>query len=146
VSVVQRVLVRDGDHVEAGQPLVELDPTSASADKASIDEQLKSAQSELLRSGVLLLALARPAQAPALDKNIPAGWSDDHLRAAKAQLADEWSDIRSRLAKAAAEIQRRQARSPQCARWLPSWRPPSPSPGSGKPTSGKRSRLSPCPD
>ena len=28
-SVVQRILVRDGDHVQAGQPLVELDPTNA---------------------------------------------------------------------------------------------------------------------
>ena len=35
VSVVKRVLVRDGDHVEAGQPLVELDPTMATADRYS---------------------------------------------------------------------------------------------------------------
>ena len=28
-SVVKAVLVKDGDHVSAGQPLVELDPTSA---------------------------------------------------------------------------------------------------------------------
>lgn len=35
-SVVRRVLVKDGEHVKEGQMLIELDPTAASADKASI--------------------------------------------------------------------------------------------------------------
>ncbi len=39
-SVVRRVLVKDGDTVQAGQVLVELDPTIASADKQSVQEQL----------------------------------------------------------------------------------------------------------
>ena len=64
-SVVKRVLVKDGDHVQAGQPLVELDPTSANADKTSVDEQLKAAQSEVLRTRVLLRALDAPAAAGA---------------------------------------------------------------------------------
>lgn len=111
VSVVKRVLVKDGDHVEAGQPLVELDPTSAHADKTSIDEQLKSAQSEALRSRMLLKALRdQGSAAPELGKSsIPAGWTEAETAAAKAQLADEWSDITAKLAKATAEINRRQA-------------------------------------
>ena len=55
-SVVRRILVRDGDHVQAGQPLVELDPTGAQADKSSVQEQFKSAQSDTLRLGMLLQA------------------------------------------------------------------------------------------
>lgn len=111
VSVVKRVLVRDGDHVEAGQALVELDPTTANADKTSIDEQLKSMQSEVLRTRALLLALNVPTtvRSPELSKDIPSGWTAVDADAAKAQLSDEWSDIIAKLAKATAEIARRQA-------------------------------------
>lgn len=111
VSVVKRVLVRDGDHVEAGQSLVELDPTTANADKTSIDEQLKSVQSEVLRTRALQQALnaTTASRTPELGKNIPDNWSEVDIHAARAQLSDEWSDITAKLAKAAAEISRRQA-------------------------------------
>lgn len=109
-SVVKRVLVKDGDHVEAGQPLVELDPTRASADKASIDEQLKSAQAEVLRTRALSKALRAQARAvPDLGRDLPHGWSEAETDTARRQLADEWSDITAKLAKAAAEIDRRRA-------------------------------------
>ena len=42
-SVIKRVLVKDGDSVQAGQVLVELDATYADADGASLREQLVSA-------------------------------------------------------------------------------------------------------
>ncbi len=111
VSVVKRVLVRDGDHVEAGQPLVELDPTAANADKTSIDEQLKSVQSEVLRTRALLQALnaSTNSRIPELSKTIPSGWTDVDVTATQTQLSDEWSDITAKLAKAASEINRRQA-------------------------------------
>jgi hemolysin D len=116
-SVVRRVLVRDGDHVEAGQALVELDPTAANADRLNVDELLKSAQSEVLRTRALRDALrepqraaeARAGQAPELADGIPAGWSPAELAAARGQLAAEWSDITAKLAKAGAEIAHRQA-------------------------------------
>ena len=57
-SVVKQVLVKDGDLVQAGQPLVELDPTVASADKASVDEQFKTAESDKLRAKAMLAALS----------------------------------------------------------------------------------------
>ncbi|KWT65079.1 MULTISPECIES: HlyD family type I secretion periplasmic adaptor subunit [unclassified Variovorax] len=109
VSVVKRILVKDGSHVRAGEPLVELDPTSAIADKTSVDEQLKSAQSEVLRTRVLMQALQQLAREPGLGKHIPANWTDLDASAARVQLADEWSDIQAKLSKAGAEIQRRQA-------------------------------------
>jgi hemolysin D len=110
VSVVKRVLVRDGDHVEAGQPLVELDPTMAIADRTNVHEQLKAAQSEVLRTRALLQALnSSEPRALDLGKAIPQGWTDEDLSSARAELNDEWSDITAKLAKAAAEINRRQA-------------------------------------
>ena len=57
-SVVRRVLVRDGDRVRAGQLLVELDPTMATADKASVQEQLRTQVSELARTRALLQSLS----------------------------------------------------------------------------------------
>ena len=99
-SVVKRVLVRDGDRVKAGQLLIELDPTMASADKASVQEQLKAAISEELRTAALLAGLAT-GQAPRLGKSSDA--------ATRTQLESEWQDIQAKLAKLDAEIARRQA-------------------------------------
>ncbi|WEE79833.1 HlyD family type I secretion periplasmic adaptor subunit [Comamonas testosteroni] len=117
-SVVQRILVRDGDHVQAGQALVELDPTSAHADKTSVQEALKVSQADVLRSRILLNLLAKQdlsafavsAQSPHLTaENTPTNWTTDDTQSAQTQLAVEWSDIAARLGKAQAEILRRQA-------------------------------------
>jgi hemolysin D len=48
-------------------------------------------------------------QLPDLGRGLPAGWSESDIRAARAQLRDEWSDITAKLARNAAEIQRREA-------------------------------------
>ena len=122
-SVVQRILVKDGDHVAAGQPLVELDPTIAQADIASLMETRKAAQSEWLRTWVLqqmllkqeLSAHAHKALAAKntinqeLHQASPADWTPADKADAQAQLATEWSDITARLAKLSAEHHRRQA-------------------------------------
>ena len=110
-SVVRRILVRDGERVKAGQPLVELDPTSASADKAMVEEQLKANMSESVRARALLKALQggtieRQSPSP-LD--LPASWSDVERSGVQAQLSAEWSEISAKLAKLASEISRSQA-------------------------------------
>lgn len=118
-SVIKRILVKDGDHVQAGQALVELDPTDARADKASLRETAKAATSEWLRSRALLQMLAQAevhaphhkatlAEMPLEEKAI-GDWSSQDKAEAHAQLAAEWSDITARLARLAAEHQRRQA-------------------------------------
>ena len=105
-SVVKRVLVRDGDRVKAGQLLIELDPTMASADKASVQEQLKAAVSEELRTAALLKALASgqvPVLSPVRAEPVEARHQTRTL------LQSEWQDIQAKLAKLDAEIVRRQA-------------------------------------
>lgn len=106
-SVVKRVLVKDGDRVHAGQALVELDPTMATADKASVDEQVKVAESDTLRARALLTALSGGSPGP---KSVfPVGWPAGDAVSAQGQLAAEWSDINAKLARLASEAGRRQA-------------------------------------
>lgn len=106
-GVVKRVLVRDGDRVWAGQPLVELDPTSATADATTLRQQLQAALSEQARARSLLLSLQGAPYAPVA--TFPAEWSGSERQAAQSQLALEWNDIASRLARLGAEATRRQA-------------------------------------
>ena len=61
-SIVRRVLVKDGDRVQAGQVLVELDPTYANADKLSVQEQLNAAASEVWRTQALQQLLLNQKQ------------------------------------------------------------------------------------
>ncbi|WCM91479.1 HlyD family type I secretion periplasmic adaptor subunit [Acidovorax sp. NCPPB 2350] len=123
-SVVRRVLVREGEQVRAGQALVELDPTAARADRASVEEALRAAQSEWLRARVLQDLLSKeelPGQEtrrPAGEKipipviparEVPGEWGARERADAQAQLAAEWGDITARLARLQAERQRREA-------------------------------------
>jgi hemolysin D len=99
-SIVKAILVKDGDKVKLGQVLVELDPTTATADKTNVNEQLASAISEEQRTAVLLKALNSGGVVE----------SDQVTGAAnRAQLLSEWQDISAKLAKFSAEATRRQA-------------------------------------
>lgn len=106
-SVVRRVLVKDGDRVQAGQVLVELDPTMASADKASVQEQLKASASEVMRTRALLQSLSNSKLLMPILRGPETDLINDH--ATQAQLQSEWQDISARLAKLDAEASRRQA-------------------------------------
>jgi hemolysin D len=117
-GVVRRVLVKDGDTVQAGQVLVELDATLAAADQASVQEQLASAVSEERRTTALLTALQTnrapvlaptPAATdePAVEEGQRASVSS--LNSSPGRLQAEWQDITARLAKLAAERARREA-------------------------------------
>lgn len=100
-SVVRRVLVKDGDRVKAGQVLVQLDPTAAEADVASVHEQLAAATSEEQRTEVLTEALL--SGSGKLRSERLAGQAD------RIQLASEWQEIRAKMAKLDAEAAHRRA-------------------------------------
>jgi hemolysin D len=106
-SSVRRVLVKDGDVVSEGQPLVELDPTNALADRTNVEDQLRAQLSEALRAREMIRALESGATAPLLVP--PEGWTPGETLAAQAQLAAEWGDAAAKLAKLASEEVRRQA-------------------------------------
>jgi hemolysin D len=116
-GVVRSILVKDGSRVQAGQALVELDATYASADKTAVQEQQKAATSETLRTQAILKALLNTELltdfSMALEANVPnktqAKLSPAQATALQAQLAAEWADIRAKLGKLASEVTRRQA-------------------------------------
>jgi hemolysin D len=127
-GVVRRILVQDGARVQAGQALVELDATYASADKAAVQEQLKAAASEATRAQALIQGLqglaqpslqgtSKPLQNKELPERVNSPLQADSaykLTAAEAsnvqtQLAAEWADICAKLGKLASELARRQA-------------------------------------
>ncbi len=109
-SVVRRVLVKDGDRVKAGQVLVELDPTMASADQASITEQLSAATSEAQRTAILLQTL-KTGSTPTIRgaAAIPPERVKGLSASTQQQLLAEWQDISAKLSKMGAEVTRRKA-------------------------------------
>jgi hemolysin D len=106
-SSVRRILVKDGDVVTEGQPLMELDPTNAVADRTNVEEQLRAQESEAMRAGEIIRALEPGGKSPLLVP--PDGWSRREASAAQTQLAAEWAEIASKLAKLASEEARREA-------------------------------------
>ena len=109
-SVVKQVLVRDGDRVTAGQPLVELDAIAATADKASVQEQLRVATIDALRSRQVQAMLSNSKQPRQSSTGPEADKTDPRLQTqVNLQVQAEWADITAKLAKLAAESARRQA-------------------------------------
>lgn len=112
-SIVKKVWVKDGDRVSAGQVLVELDPTMASADIASVQEQLHTQTSEIMRTRALLKALSNPQLSTPVLSGLEADLSykpnATQTLSTQAQLQSEWQDIRAKLAKLDAEANRHQA-------------------------------------
>ncbi|MDD2927150.1 HlyD family type I secretion periplasmic adaptor subunit [Rhodoferax sp.] len=112
-SIVKAVRVKDGDRVSAGQVLVELDPTMASADSASVQEQLHTQASEILRTRALLKALSNSQLSAPVLSGLEADFAYKPQAAQRlsiqAQLQSEWQDIRAKLAKLDAEANRHQA-------------------------------------
>jgi hemolysin D len=105
-AVVRAIHVKDGDRVQEGQLLVELDATAPEADSQRLAQERSAAVSELLRSKALLAALFGGGL-PSWPGDADLNRADDAL--AQAPLRAQWSDIRAHLAKLDAEARRRQA-------------------------------------
>lgn len=108
-SVVKAIYVKDGDHVEAGQTLIDLDATDSRADGKRASSDRLAAISEMLRTKALLQSL-RTGTTPVLGE-APAGegWTPIDRSEAEGQLRIEWDDITAKIAKLEAEAEHRQA-------------------------------------
>src|SRR5665213_4106684 len=83
-GVVRAILVSDGDHVRAGQVLIELDPTATGADRDRLAHDLAAARLDVAR----LTALKRTAETggAAAPFVAPSGASADDILQARAAL------------------------------------------------------------
>lgn len=97
-GVIRAIHARDGDKVQTGQVLIELDPTVVLADQKGLSEQRRSVTNEAGRADALLEAVRTG--------RTPSSIADSE---AHAQLAAEWAEITARLERLDAEILRRVA-------------------------------------
>ncbi|GLU31061.1 HlyD family type I secretion periplasmic adaptor subunit [Trinickia caryophylli] len=105
-GVVRRILVRDGQRVQAGQLLMELDTTQAAADadKARISRVDAALTAERSRA---LLAAQEQAKMPMLDK--VDGASESQSLQAQRVAESFYVEYRDRLSSAQAELRKREA-------------------------------------
>lgn len=128
VSTVRRVLVQEGQQVQAGQVLLELDPTLLTADTASLKAQLDSVTEEIERTMRLLAALSQgrldvPGASPRASRSEQTAAADRSDAALPPRMAArtaappsftdpaqaEWDDIQAQRARLAGETRRRAA-------------------------------------
>ena len=102
IGVIRAIHVQDGDHVKAGQPLIDLDPTDAAADHERLDRERAARALDVARLDSLLGGgpSARPF-AP------PEGADPLLVEAARRLLDSQWLERTAKLAALDGEIERR---------------------------------------
>ena len=105
-AVVKAIYVRDGQRVQQGQVLIELDATDAGADSERLRNEALTARLEAARAQALLAALASgtPPRLPPLD-----GADAARLLAEQSQAAGQYQEYQARQQQLQAEITRRRA-------------------------------------
>jgi len=97
-GVVHAILVRDGQHVRAGQPLVELDPTISTAEAAQAQKALETALLDAARARAILSGLDGHGFTFAPPPGTPADAVATQRALALAQLADIQASARTHVA------------------------------------------------
>lgn len=102
IGVVKALHVRDGQRVTAGEALLDLDPTQASADATRLAREREEVELELLRLQTLAAAPLQATEPPTLP--LP-GHIDANLAALQRNaLNSEWQAQRAKLAALAQDI------------------------------------------
>jgi hemolysin D len=104
-GVVRAIHVRDGQMVQAGDALIELDPTMTEAERAHLHSDLIAEKLSMAR----LRAAAADGADPLSDFNPPADASQDIIATQRQLLIDQTAEHRAKLA--ALEDQKRQKES-----------------------------------
>ena len=110
-AVVKAIHVQDGQAVQAGQLLIELDATTAAADSERLRNEALTARLEALRAQAMLTALAskKPPQLDAPSVIAIGGTDAARLLAEQSQLSGQYQEYQARQLQLQAEIARRQA-------------------------------------
>ncbi len=100
IGTVRAIHVRDGQHVEAGDLLIELDPTESEADKGQLLHERDAAALDIARLKTFLDGLDR-REIPALPKH--AALNDEILQTAEQKLRSDLAAFFAKLAATDAE-------------------------------------------
>jgi len=92
-GIVRTILVRDGQHVKKGQPLVALDPTVSTAEAAQAQKALRTAELDAARAKAILSALDGHALAFVAPQGTPAEIAETQRSLAAAELGDIQSGV-----------------------------------------------------
>lgn len=106
-AVVSAIHVSDGQTVKAGELLLELDSTAATADVSRLNRELLAAQTDRARADAMLRAINQ--QQPAVLADFPADADPAQRRSARRWLEGQYQEYRSSLALIEAEIRQRSA-------------------------------------
>jgi len=87
-GVVRAILVHDGQHVRAGQPLIELDPTVSTAEAVQAERALQTAELDAARARAILSALDGRGLVFQAPVGTPAIVANGQAALARAQLED----------------------------------------------------------
>lgn len=87
-GVVRAILVRDGQTVRKGQPLVELDPTVSAADSVQAERALETAELDMARARAILSALDGKGLSFVAPSGVAPEIAADQKALARAQLED----------------------------------------------------------
>jgi hemolysin D len=102
MGVVRAIHVQDGDHVKAGQPLIDLDPTDAAADHERLDRERLARALDVARLDTLLGG--GPAERPFV---APEGSDPLLVESARRLLDSQWQERTAKLASLDGEVERR---------------------------------------
>jgi hemolysin D len=94
-GTVHAILVADGDHVRAGQVLIELDPTDSGADRERYGQSLHLEQLKISRL-LGVVAAASGKREPSL-VDVPANTSKDELLEAQSAMRASWDEYKAKL-------------------------------------------------
>lgn len=97
-GIVHAILVRDGQRVRVGQPLVELDPTVSDADTAQASKALETAMLDAARLRAMLSALDGQGLRFTPPAGTTADVADTQIALARAQLAEIRAGSQTRAA------------------------------------------------
>ncbi|WP_431857414.1 HlyD family type I secretion periplasmic adaptor subunit [Azospirillum sp.] len=105
IGLVRAIHVEDGRRVKAGDPLIELDPTAAAAERDRLAAELLAVRTEIARLAAVLGEGADPLSAFAPPQGAPAALVQMHRQLLASQLAEQ----RAKLAGVERELGRREA-------------------------------------
>lgn len=96
-GVVKAILVKEGERVKAGQPLVELDQTLTAAEQIRLTQDLRFTQLNWLRQRALLKVLQGKVEKPGLQETEDIKITDQERTLHAQLLQQEWLDYQSRI-------------------------------------------------